>query len=160
MKRFFAVFMMFCLWPACCGCSVPPQQSAPPSFEFSAQVHVMSGEEDFNCAFSRSASGIASCQTGGISFYWEEDGFRVSSSDLSVKRSSCSLPETSSIRLLQQLLDQAAAQDLEKVSGREWRGDYEDKAFSVFLDEETGRLQKIEVPAYSLTVEFLEFTAE
>ena len=29
-----------------------------------------------------------------------------------------------------------------------------------FLDEETGRLQKIEVPAYSLTVEFLEFTAE
>ena len=81
-------------------------------------------------------------------------------SGLSVKRSSCSLPETSSIRLLQQLLDQAAAQDLEKVSGREWRGDYEDKAFSVFLDEETGRLQKIEVPAYSLTVEFLEFTAE
>lgn len=160
LKRFFVFLMVLCLWAACCGCSVSPQEGAPPSFEFSAQVCVISGEENFNCAFSRSAPGIAACQTGAISFYWEEDGFRVSSSDLSVKRSACSLPKASPVRLFQQLLDQAATQELEKVSDWEWQGNYEDRVFSVFVNEETGLLQEIEVPAYSLSVEFLEFTAE
>lgn len=159
MKKFLIIGMIIWSLLGCCGCSRGSPIKVSPSFNFSAQLQVIADNQDFTCTFSRMAPGIASCQTGLISFYWEEDGFRVSSADLSVQYPACTLPESSPIRLLQELLDAADEQELEKVSESEWKGNCNKTVFLVEFEKETGQVAKIEVPSHSWSFVFSEVTA-
>ncbi len=145
------------------GCSQPELQAEDIDFTFQCKADVTYNGQKSACAFSRSAPGIATVQLlsgdlSGLTYFWSGQDFTVSYGELTSKSDECVLPPTSFAVILQQAVDSAATNGvLTKTHGNEFSGHAPDFDFTVTVNEKTCKMQKIEIPRYSMTFELYDF---
>ncbi len=149
------------------GCSQIKQQSLKAEdidFSFQCKADVTCNGQMTTCILSRPAPGIASIQLSsgdlsGLTYFWSGEDFTISYIGLTAKSEECVLPKIAFASVLQQTVDYAEQSGvLTKTHGNEFSGSAPGYDFTVSVNEDSGQIQKIDVPKYGITANLYDYS--
>lgn len=163
MRRIIAVLFPLLFLILLAGCAKPELKAEDIIVTFQCKADITCNGQKTTCSFSRAAPGIATLQllTGdlsGLTYFWSGEDFSISYGGLTAKSEECVLPKTSFASLLQQAIDCTEKSGaLTKTHGSEFSGIAPGFDFTVNVDENSGQIQKISIPKYSIDASLYEY---
>ena len=146
------------------GCAQQEQKAEDIDFSFQCKADITFDGQKNTCVFSHSAPGIASVELlsgdlSGLTYFWSGEDFTISYSGLTAKSDECVIPKTSFASVLQQTVDCAQKSgSLTKTHGSEFSGSVGGFDFIIAVDENSGQIQKINVPKYNMVAHFYDYS--
>lgn len=166
MQRFVltAILFVLVLFSACSGIS---EQIPTLKTSFSANVQVTMGEQKIVCELSHLPQGAANVRltspqtVQGVTYKWLDGKYSISYGDLVCKTDSIFLPKNSFVCSLTDILVQADKQESLSYVGIQndmamFKGVCDSGEFTVYVDTQSGLIQKISLPALDMEAVFSE----